>query len=442
MRIPYEYTPIKFQWGYAILKNWKKRIGFLFSMKFALIILCLFVVACIVGSVIPQEKIAAVYEQSYPQWSRLILDMGLDDVFHSWWFVVLTLTLCINLLGCNLAHLSPILRKMRAGVRPAPSMEEQLPLLTGDPDRLLRELGFRKTCGEVRYGVRNKLGYWGAWLTHLGILIIIVGFALGQMFTVTYTVYGVPGQEKPIGDTGLNLKIDGFSVLLREDETVEQYLAQLTITNSTTGESWSGESSVNHPWDAAGYRLYQNSTGWAADMEVFLNEELIQTTTVCAGEVASIAHLPHIQVYLEAVYPDCVVEENGSVYSASGRLDHPGYAYGLYNMGSLLGEKILMEDEGITLYGRDTEESYTIRFVNPRSYTLIQARNDPFTWLAGIGGCVLLAALFIAFYVRTEEIWLVPEGEGFRVCGVSRKGGLLYREKLIEKIHKCNEVSK
>ena len=70
-----------------------KALRFLFSMKFALVILCLFVLVCVAGSVIPQGEIQAVYENSYPGWSGLILGTGLDDVFHSWWFIALTLLL-------------------------------------------------------------------------------------------------------------------------------------------------------------------------------------------------------------------------------------------------------------------------------------------------------------------------------------------------------------
>ena len=47
---------------------------------------------------------------------------------------------------------------------------------------------------------------------------------------------------------------------------------------------------------------------------------------------------------------------------------------------------------------------------------------------------MLLGALFIAFYLRTEEIWLMEEEGHWRVYGRSRKGSLLFREKLAEKI--------
>ena len=407
----------------------KKALHFLFSMKFALMILCLFVLVCIAGSVIPQGEIGAVYENAYPGWSGLILQTGLDDVFHSWWFILLTLLLCGNLLGCNLLHISPILRKMKAKTRPLPAGEEGM-AFSGDPDGLLKELGFSKweSMEHGRYAIRNRVGFWGAWLTHLGILIIIVGFALGQMFTVNYTVYGVPGEEKPIADTGLTLTIDDFSIALRPDDTVEQYTATLTLTDIATGEAWSGQASVNHPWDAGGLRFYQNSTGWAADMAVYKGDALLQTETLCAGEYRTVKDRPELLVMLRAFYPDYVQDEAGMPATVSGDLKNPGYLYMLYYNGELLGMNVLRPDEKITV------SDYTILFSNPRSYTLIQIKHDPFTWLAGVGGVVLLAALVVAFYLRTEEVWLVREENGWSVYGRSRKGSELFREKLARKI--------
>lgn len=416
------------------MNNLKKRLGFLFSMKFALIILVVFVLVCIAGSVIPQGEIPAVYENAYPGWSGTILATGADDVFHSWWFVLLTLLLCGNLLGCNLLHFSPVVNNIKQKTRPLPAGQEGF-AFSGDPEQLLKAMGFRKweTTQSGHYAIRHRVGFLGAWLTHLGILIIIAGFALGQMFTVNYSVYGVPGQEKPIADTGLTLAIDDFAIDLRPDDTVEQYTASLTLKNEATGEQWSGEASVNHPWDASGYRFYQNSTGWAADMAIFKGEELLQADTICAGEYRAVADLPELVVMFRAFYPDYALDETGMPTSTSGQIVDPGYLYMLYYNGELLGMNVLRSDEKVTVSG------YTILFANPRSYTLIQIKHDPFTWLAGLGGAVLLVALFVAFYLRPEEIWLVPEDGLWRVYGRSRKGSELYREKLAQKIEEVSQ---
>lgn len=398
-------------------------------MKFALGILGLFVLVCIAGSVIPQGQIPAVYENSYPGWRGLILSLGLDDVFHSWWFILLTLLLCGNLFGCNLVRISGIVDRMKTKTRPLPAGVEAMEY-SGYPEELLNEMGFRQweTTEDGYYAIRNRIGFWGAWLTHLGIFIIILGFALGQMFTMNTSVYGVPGEEKAVGDTGLLLSIDDFSIALRPDDTVEQYTASLTLKDPSTGESWSGQSSVNHPWDAHGYRFYQNSTGWAADVTVYKGDSLLQSEVLCAGEYLTVKDKPELLVMLRAFYPDYTQDESGMPATASGQIVDPGYLYMLYYNGELLGMNVLRSDEKITV------SDYTILFSNPRSYTLIQVKRDPFTWLAGVGGVVLLLALVVAFYLRTEELWLVSEGENWLVYGRSKKGGELYREKLARKI--------
>lgn len=418
------------------MKKIQKYLDFLFSMKFAMVILCLFVLVCIAGSVIPQGEIPAVYENAYPGWSGLIVDTGLDDVFHSPGFAALTIILCINLLGCNLIHFPQILKRMRSTDHPAPAQTD-LPLLTGDPQAFLHEMGFQKTqtLGSGYYGIRNKIGFWGAWLTHVGLLVIIAGFSLGQMFTVKYTVYGVPGETGSIGNTPYELTIDNFQILLRDDDTVEQYLASLTITDTRTGQQQSGEASVNHPWDVEGMRLYQNSTGWAADAIVYKGDSLLQAQTICAGEYISIEGQPDLLLMLRAFYPDYATGPDGMPATASDRMDNPAYLYVLYYQDEVLGMNVLMENERITV------ADYTMLFTNPRSYTLIQIKRDPFTWLAGLGGGILLAALFIAFYLRTEEIWIQPADGGWKVYGKSRKGSLLYQDKLLDKINKQNEVS-
>ena len=420
------------------MKKMKKIGKFLFSMKFALTILALFVLACIGGSVIPQGEIEAAYRQAYPTFGGLILALGMDDVFHAWWFVVLTLLLCLNLLGCNLVHFPGILKKMKPG-QPLPPEKAERHTLPGAPEELFRSMGFRNTESYTldgvtyHYGVRNRIGLWGAWLTHLGILIIIAGFALGQMFTVSYSVYGVPGTGGQVGDTDYYLHIDDFQVTLREDNTVEQYTATLTLENTATGEVWKGQSSVNHPWDVQGLRLYQNSMGWAADALVYENGQFLQQQTLCVGEYLTVKDRPELILALRSFYPDLVTGADGMPATASDKMNNPGYLYALYYQNEMLGMNVLRQDEKIAA------SEYEMIFTNPRYYTLIQIKRDPFTGLAGVGGVVLLAALFVAFYLRTEELWAVEENGVWQVCGRSRKANLIFQEKLAEQLNREDE---
>ncbi|MDO4475720.1 MAG: cytochrome c biogenesis protein ResB [Lachnospiraceae bacterium] len=417
--------------------NWIKKVGrVLFSMKTALVILVVLALVCTAGSVIPQKEIAAFYENNYPEKAaQLILLLGLDDVFHVTWFVVLAVFLCVNLLGCNIVRFPSLVKRMRSGYTPEKVLKTGGAFeltQTREPEALFKACGFSKwqetkneQGAKALYAVKNKVGIWGAWLCHLGMLIVIVGFSLGQMKQIEYAVYGVPGQTKAIDETGYELTIDDFVIGLREDDTVDQYTATITVKDTATGEEQSGQTSVNHPLSLYGMRFYQNSTGWAATARIYKDKELLQENLLCAGEYTYIEDKEGLALTFSAFYPDYVEDEAGMPRSASSRLNNPAYLYRLYFNNQMLGMNVLKEGEVITV------DDYVITLSEPQQYTLIQIKRDPFTWLAAIGAILMMAALMIAFYLRTAELWMVQQENGaWMVCGRSRKGGVEFEERI------------
>lgn len=420
-----------------------KKIGkFLCSMKCAIILLLILVLACTAGSLIPQGEVMAYYTSAYSEKvAGAIILFGLDDVFHCGWFVVLTVFLCLNLTFCNLLHFPGLIRRMKKGF----SLEKCLKSWNGtgagtvaDGEKIFKELGFHKVekatvhGKEYYYANRNKIGVWGAWLCHLGMLIIIIGFGFGQMKSTEYVVYGVAGQTKPVDMLPYEVTIDNFEIKLREDETVEQYLADITVTNTETGESQSGSTSVNHPATMFGMKFYQNSTGWATDVSVWKGEDLVQEELLCAGEYLETEGKEGLYLMFRSFYPDYVEDELGNARTASSALNNPKYLYTLYYKDQVLGMNIIGENEKITV------DDYTYVFHNPKSYTLIQIKNDPFTWLAAVGGLLMVVALLLAFYVRPEELWAEKQTDGtWVIAGKSKKGGAIFEEKIQDA---CQEV--
>lgn len=417
----------------------KKIWNFLGSMQFALLLLLILVVACTAGSLIPQQEIENYYFSNYSEgFANFILAVGLNNVFRCWWFVLLVTLLCINLLLCNLLRFPQLVRRTRQSFGPQPRLEQWdgTPVIRlENPEILFREMGFRKVQSlqwngtACRYACKNKIGLWGAWLCHLGMLVVIVGFALGQILQQEYTVYGIPGQTKPIGDTPYVLTIDDFEIRLREDDTVDQYESWLTLTNTATGESASGSSMVNFPLSCMGWKLYQNSTGWAATMEVYRGEEHVQQQLLCAGEYAYIEGMnDRLILFLRAFYPDYAQDAEGNSVTLSPELNNPAYVYMLSFDEQLLGMNVLMGNERITV------DDYSILFHDPQPYTLIQIKRDPYQWVVGIGALLIMAALLLAFYLPPAEIWAVQQANGlWDVAGRSLKANRLYQDTLERK---------
>ncbi len=417
----------------------KKLWKLLGSMQFALILLLILAAVCTAGSLIPQQEIESYYYANYSQGAAsLILGTGLDDVFHVWWFALLTGFLCLNLLLCNLVRFPQLTRRMKQSFTAEQCLarwDGTTGVLLADAEPLFKQMGFLRVekleheGKECLYACKNKFGIWGAWLCHLGMLVVIVGFALGQTMQQEYTVYGIPGQTKPVGDTGYELTIDNFEIRLRADETVDQYEATLTMTNAATGESVTGFSSVNYPLSAFGWKLYQNSTGWAATMEVYRGGEHTQQTLLCAGEYAQIEGMDGLIVMLRAFYPDYAQDANGNGMTVSSQLNNPAYVYMIYYNEQLLGMNVLMGDERITV------DDYSILFHSPQPYTLIQVKRDPFEWIVALGAAIIVAALLLAFYLCPAQLWAVRQQDGsWLIAGRAAKADKLYQDKLEQKI--------
>ena len=492
------------------------------SMKCAVILLVILAVACTAGSLILQGQTAAYYTANYPEsLAGAVLLFHLDDVFHCWWFVGLTIFLCANLLACNVLRFPALRKRMKDGFTVTKRIAEwdgvPAAVTAEEPEEIFKRLGFRNVTRGVmavtrltqtedaagvvedaamcasgieaagpdgltaadasapvpdreyaavsemtetavtgaagpesvptRYAVRNRVGVWGAWLCHLGMLVVVAGFGLGQMFQVQYSVYGVPGQTKPIGDTGYELRIDDFQVKLREDDTVEQYETVMTVTHAgentdvagaagtetgetgITGITGANETaatvSVNHPVTIHGMKFYQNSTGWAATVQIYKGSELLQQGVICAGEYALVEDMEGLAVLLNAFYPDYIRGADGMPVTASSALNNPGYLYTLYYNDRILGMNVLTEDEIITV------EDYGIRFTDPQQHTLIQVKRDPFTPVAAAGGLLVMLSLVLAFYLPPEEVWAVQRSDGtWALAGRSRKAGAYFLEEL------------
>ena len=415
----------------------KKLWKFLSSMRFAIILLAVLAAACSVASFVTQGQTYEWYAQRYSERAAaLILTLHLDDAFHSPWFIVITAFLCLNLLACNLVRLPQLMNRTKSESDPAAALRSKGDISAegiADPRPLFGRLGMgtpkavqTEDGREALFAASHMVGLWGAWVCHLGILLLILGFGLGQMTQKQYTAYGVAGQTRPIGDTELAVTIDDFRVDLREDDTVEQYTAAITVhdlSEKGIGRSESAEISVNNPATLFGLKFYQNSTGWAAHVHVLKDGEPLQDEVLCAGEYLAVQDKPDLVVFFRAFYPDYVLEPGVGPATATGALKNPAYLYQAYYMNQLLGMNVLMGDEPLTI------DEYTITFDEPQSYTLISIKEDHFTWLALAGGLLTLLGLVLAFYIQPKKLWAVREGGTWTVYGQCRKGGALFRDR-------------
>lgn len=311
-------------------------IRFFISMKFSMFLLLVIIGVCIAGSLASEPR----------------------AYFSSWWVRAAAGILCLNLLLCSVRRLPVSIENWRRAKS-------------------------------------KRAGAFGSWLCHLGMLLIILGFIAGEILSEDYTVYGIPGSMQPIADTGLWLRIDDFDVRMRDDFTVEQYTAKLTAADGS-GQEISGEASVNHPMNAFGYDLFQDSTGWANTIDIYKGGVLQRSDIVCVGETTYPDDRPSLQVYFNKFYPDFSLDASGKPYSRTPLLRQPRSLFTVSYNGEIKG----MDYAAMNIPVRVNEYDFVFR--DPTEYTLIVIRRDPTEKLVGLAALIMLAGIFMAFYWRPE----------------------------------------
>ena len=392
----------------------KKICKFIASMRFAIILLVVVAIACVVGSLVPQGEQFALYRDSYAErTAAFILAFHLDDVFHSWWFIALVALLCLSVLLCNLTRVRSLILLTKNAADPSRAIAE-MPTATAsgvaDPEPVFRRLHFYRPVKtafdgkDVLFGCRNRLGFWGAWVCHIGIVLIVLGYAFGQMTLFSTEVYGTPGQTKPIENTPYEVTIDDFQIDRSETGFIEQYVSTLTVKNAETGETQRGTSSVNHPAVLGGYKFYQTASGYATRVTIAEDGTAFESADLCVGEELTIDFLPGFSLYLAAYEPD----HNGK----------PAYQILFFYNGQHM-------DVGKTYFapGAVIDMSpYAITLSEPIDYTLLRVKKDSFTWLVALGAVLTALGLFFALYVVPETVWAVKGEDGtWTVNGRSKK---------------------
>ncbi|MDO4345369.1 MAG: cytochrome c biogenesis protein ResB [Eubacteriales bacterium] len=413
------------------------------SMKCAVILLVILAAACTAGSLIPQGEVAAYYTTVYPKWAgSLILAIDLDHMFTAWWFILMAALLCLNLVLCSILRF-PQLRKQYCtyytpgAARTAGGVTARWlwkPKEEEAKKRVFAGLHFKmvNAPGEdgqpFYYAVRRRVGIWGSWICHLGMIAVIIGFGIGQKYMMDTSVYGVPGQEKQVEGTDITVSIDDFQVLLRDDYTVEQYQAKLTVTDTKTGRSQSGTTQVNSPFHAFGMDFFQNSTGWATTAKAYKGDELLEEKVLCQGEFIGLEEIP-LQVQMTAFYPDYYNDGTGP-QTLSPVLKNPVVIYTIYYDGNFFSMEAIGTGLPIQI------DDYRFVFESPRQYTLIQIVKDPTISYVALGGLLMLIGIFLAFFCRTEELWMYEKDGSMMVCCRSRKGAELFAEKAQEMLER------
>ncbi|MEO3753530.1 cytochrome c biogenesis protein ResB [Streptomyces sp. B6B3] len=172
------------------------------SMRVALILLFLLALAAIPGSLVPQDGVDALAAANFRRENGALADvyetLQLFNVYSSVWFSAIYLLLFVSLVGCIVPRSWQFVGQLRGRPPRAPRRLNRMPAYTtwrtdAEPAevldaarRLLRRRRFRTDGGGSEGYVAAEKGYLreaGNLVFHLALIVLLVAFAYGQLYT-------------------------------------------------------------------------------------------------------------------------------------------------------------------------------------------------------------------------------------------------------------------
>jgi cytochrome c biogenesis protein ResB len=202
----------------VIRDAWRALTRFLRSAKFATVLLVVFGVWSMLGSILPQGGLrtasVATWARQYPALEPIVRALGLHSAFSSPVFIALAAVLGVSTALCAWQRTKVALKRAqefhRSSTADSASVEDQhdfeIPLSSQPEDadalsiasRELEELGVKtKRRGDVLSAVSRRWAAWGSPIFHWALLSLLLALLVGNSLRSEGLMGVVVGQIKP-----------------------------------------------------------------------------------------------------------------------------------------------------------------------------------------------------------------------------------------------------
>ncbi len=284
----------------------KELLPLLADLRLAIVLLLTIAIFSISGTVIEQGQSPAFYQSNYPEhpalfgfltW-KVIQILGLDHVYHTWWFLSLLIFFASSLTACTFTRQFPALkaaRKWKFYEQPrqfeklalsaeidAVSLTSLTPFLQKQRYRVFQE-------GDKLYARKGLVGRIGPILIHASMLIILAGSIWGSMtgfiaqelvpsgakFQVTNIIDAGPWAEAQIPKDVL-LRVNRFWIDYTPTGSIDQFYSDISVLGDREQEVDRQTIYVNKPLRYRGVTFYQTDWAIAAIRFRFNNSPILQ----------------------------------------------------------------------------------------------------------------------------------------------------------------------
>ena len=267
------------------------------SIRGALWLFVLVIVASFAGELVPQGRGAEFYVEAARRVfgtalggtvGRAITLTGLDHVYNSWWYVGLLLLVLTSTVACAVRSVARARGRSRP-LSPEASADRVTKMgaiseltLDGEPlkvarlaEDVLASLGYESRRAVVAaekepdahclVGQRRRYAAWGTVVAHFSFVLLAAGSIIGRTHWFSFERIVVLSEGErwtdPGGQIGFDLELTDFYLeYYEEEDAVRSYVSELTA-HDASGHSRSRRVEVNRPLHYGGVGFYQSDWG-------------------------------------------------------------------------------------------------------------------------------------------------------------------------------------
>jgi len=419
-------------------KIWK----FFSSVQLTVVVLLTLAGTSVIGTLIPQNENPVDYIQAYGEFGfKLFSVLGLFDMYHAWWFLLLLLTLTVNIIVCSVERfpaawkiVSSRKRGFNAGrfrkmanhqtVTTTRSPGELQPVVEKTISSHFKKLQIESTdSGFLLFAEKRRWSRLGVYVVHTSIVLLLLGSIIGS-------IYGFEGFVNiPEGETvdtiqlrnanrmhklDFSIRCDDFDVSFYENGAPREYRSDLTLLEG--GKSVYAKSIVvNDPVRYRGINIFQSSYGQVPSETItlgFTSKETGMTYTEKMRPGQSFEIPENLgTLTLQGLNREAAFKGHsiGPAYVATltGQGDHAEQIFLPVRFPSF--DRMRKGDVFIAV--TEQEEKY---------YTGLQVTRDPGVWVVYTGFMLMLAGCFITFFMSHQQLMVAVErAKGETRIGVS-----------------------
>lgn len=431
-------------WWLGIKKTFRQDfLPILTDLRLAIVMLLIIALFSITGTVIEQGQSVAFYQANYPEhpalfgfltW-KVILAVGLDHVYRTWWFLALLILFGTSLTACTFTRQLPALKSARKWKYYEKSSQFNKLALSAEFDHislktlpeLLQQRRYKvfQEKDHIIYARKGITGRIGPIIVHIGIVTILLGSIWGTMtgFVAQEMIpSGNTFQVKNIIDAGplasgqipqdWAVRVNRFWIDYTPNGNIDQFYSNLSVVNGKGEEVKQEKIYVNKPLRYRGVTFYQTDWG-IAGVRVKLNNSPIFQLPMAPLDTKGKGKLwgtwiptkPDLSEGVSLLAKD--LQGMVLIYDGTGKL--------VNTLRSGMG----MEVNGITL-----------KLVDIVGSTGLQIKADPGIPIVYTGFAILMAGVVMSYFSHSQ-IWALEKDGKLYVGGRTNRAQVAFEREML-----------